>query len=104
MKRPLGIPAYEDRLTQGVMAGVVNEVYVECFLDCSYGFRPKRRDHDVMRYINQAIMAKKVYYVLEVAIKGVFNNVVNVWLMNLQDMTQKVSDCRYRGGDRIDRQ
>ena len=38
-KRPLGIPRYEDKLVQGVMAGILNEVYEPRFLDCSYGFR-----------------------------------------------------------------
>ena len=38
--RPLGIPAYEDRLVQRVMADILNEVYEERFCDCSYGFRP----------------------------------------------------------------
>ena len=68
--RPLGIPAYEDRLVQGVMAGLLNEVYEVRFLDCSYGFRPKRDAHEVVRYINQTIMTKKVNYVLEADIKG----------------------------------
>ena len=53
--RPLGIPAYEDRLVQGVMANALNEVYEPRFLDCSYGFRPGRSTHDVVRYINQTI-------------------------------------------------
>ena len=48
--RPLGIPAYEDRLVQGVMAHALNEVYEPRFLDCSYGFRPRRSAHDVVRY------------------------------------------------------
>ena len=63
--RPLGIPAYEDRLVQGVMAKVLNEVYEPRFLGCSYGFRPGKGAHDVVRYINQTIMTKKVNYVLE---------------------------------------
>lgn len=46
--RPLGIPAYEDRLVQGVMANVLNEVYEARFLECSYGFRPGRSAHDVV--------------------------------------------------------
>ena len=37
--RSLGIPAYEDRLVQGVMANALNEVYEPRFLDVSYGFR-----------------------------------------------------------------
>ena len=63
--RPLGIPAYEDRLVQGVMAGILNEVYEERFLDSSYGFRPGRNAHQVVRNINQTIMTGKVNYVLE---------------------------------------
>jgi len=79
--RPLGIPAYEDRLVQGVMAGILNEVYEERFLDCSYGFRPGRNAHQVVRLINQTIMTQKVNYVLEADIKGFFDNVDHGWLM-----------------------
>ena len=79
--RPLGIPAYEDRLVQSVMAGVLSDIYEERFLDCSYGFRPGRSAHDVVRYINQTIMTRKVNYVLEADIKGFFDNVDHDWLM-----------------------
>lgn len=79
--RPLGLPSYEDKLVQEVMAGVLNEVYEERFLDCSYGFREKRSAHDVVKYINQTIMRKKVNYVLEADIKGFFDNVDHDWLM-----------------------
>ena len=68
-KRPLGIPAYEDKLVQGVMAKVLNEIYEPRFLDCSYGFRPGRNCHDVIRVINQTIMTKKVNYILDADIK-----------------------------------
>ena len=40
--RPLGIPAFEDKLVQGCMAYVLNEIYETKFLDCSYGFRENR--------------------------------------------------------------
>ena len=79
--RPLGIPAYEDRLVQSVMAELLNEVYEERFLDCSYGFRPGRSAHQAVREINQTIMAGKVNYVLEADIKGFFDNVDHDWLM-----------------------
>lgn len=79
--RPLGLPSYEDKLVQGVMAGVLNEVYEVRFLDCSYGFRENRSAHDVVRYINQTVMRKKVNYVLEADIKGFFDNVDHDWLM-----------------------
>jgi group II intron reverse transcriptase/maturase len=79
--RPLGIPSYEDKLVQGVIAEVLNDIYEERFLDCSYGFRPGRSAHDVVRYVNQTIMTKKVGYVLEADIKGFFDNVDHEWLM-----------------------
>ena len=94
--RPLGIPAYEDRLVQGVMAGLLNEVYEVRFLECSYGFRPKRSAHDVVRYINQTIMTKKVNYVLEADIKGFFDNVDHDWLMKfLEHDIQDKNFLRY---------
>jgi len=79
--RPLGIPSYEDKLVQGVMAGVLSDIYEERFCDSSYGFRPGRNQHDVVRYVNQTIMTKKVNYVLEADIKGFFDNVDHEWLM-----------------------
>ena len=79
--RPLGIPSYEDRLVQGVMADILNAVYEERFLDCSYGFRAGRSAHDVVRAIDNAVMHRKVNYVMEADIKGFFDNVDHSWLI-----------------------
>lgn len=79
--RPLGIPAYEDKLVQGVMANILNEIYECKFLDCSYGFRPNRNCHQAIRAINQHIMINKVNYILDADIKGFFDNVNHEWLM-----------------------
>ena len=80
-KRPLGIPSYEDKLVQGVMAHILNEVYEPRFLDCSYGFRPNRSAHDAIKKVNDLIMFKKVNYILDCDIKGFFDNVGHGWLM-----------------------
>ena len=90
--RPLGIPAYEDKLVQGVMANILNEIYECKFLDCSYGFRPNRNCHQAIREINQKIMINKVNYILDCDIKGFFDNVDHKWLMkflehDIQDKT-----------------
>lgn len=79
--RPLGIPSYEDKLVQSVMADVLNDVYEPRFLDCSYGFRPGRKAHDVVRFIDKTIMFKHVNYVLEADIKGFFDNLDQKWLV-----------------------
>ena len=79
--RPLGIPAYEDKLVQGVMADILNEIYECKFLDCSYGFRPNRGCHQAIQEINQRIMTDKVNYILDADIKGFFDNVDHDWLI-----------------------
>ncbi len=91
--RPLGIPAYEDKLVQGVMAKILGEVYEGRFLDCSYGFRKGRSCHDVVRFINQTVMTKKVNYVLEADIKGFFDNVNHEWLMRF--LSFDIADRRF---------
>ncbi len=78
------------------MANALNEVYEPRFLDCSYGFRPGRSAHDVVRYIDQTIMRRKVNYVLEADIKGFFDNVDHDWLMKfLEHDIQDKNFLRY---------
>lgn len=79
--RPLGIPSYEDKLVQGVMAKILSKVYEPRFLDCSYGFRENRSVHKAIREVNQIIMTKKVNYILDADIKGYFDNVDHKWLI-----------------------
>ena len=78
---PLGLPSYEDKLVQGVMSRLLNEVYEARFPDCSHRFRENRSAHDVVRYIDQTIMKRKVNYVPEADIKGFFDNVDHDRLM-----------------------
>ncbi len=92
-QRPLGIPAYEDKLVQGVMANILNDVYEPRFLDCSYGFRPERSAHQEVRYISQTVMTRKVNYVLEADIKGFFDNVDHQWLMRF--LENDIADQRF---------
>ena len=79
--RPLGIPSYEDKLVQGVMADILNDVYEPRFLDVSYGFRPNRGMHDAIKRVDELIMYKRVNYILDCDIKGFFDNVDHKWLM-----------------------
>ena len=92
-KRPLGIPVYEDRLVQGAMAEILKEVYEPRFLDCSYGFRPKRKAHDAVQVIDDTIMHKKVNYILDCDIKGFFDNVNHEWLMKF--LRNDIADPNY---------
>ena len=91
--RPLGIPAYEDKLVQGVMAKILNEVYEPRFLDCSYGFRPGRNVHQALREVNQHIMIDRIGYVLDCDIKGFFDNVDHKWLIEF--LKHDIGDKNY---------
>ena len=70
--RPLGIPSYEDKLVQGVMADILNIVYEPKFLDISYGFRPKRSCHQAILDLDKKIMWEPVNYIVDADIKGFF--------------------------------
>src|SRR5437764_11877335 len=51
--RPLGISAFEDKIVQDALREVLQAVYEQDFLDCSYGFRPGRSAHDAVRAWHQ---------------------------------------------------
>lgn len=73
--RGLGIPCYEDKLVQGAMADILNEIYENIFLDISYGFRPKKNCHQAVSQINWLLMTKKINYILDADIKSFFDNI-----------------------------
>jgi hypothetical protein len=54
-RRPIGIPATEDKIVQGALRKILEAIYEQDFLDCSYGFRPGRRAHDALRVLNQVV-------------------------------------------------
>lgn len=89
--RPLGIPSYEDKLVQGVMRKVLNNVYEDRFMDFSYGFREGHNAHQAVQRVNQTIMTKKVNYVVDADIKGFFDNISHEWLIKFleNDMEDK---------------
>ena len=85
--RSLGIPAYEDRLVQGAMVEVLNEIYENIFLDCSYSFRLNRDCHQAIKKLDKIIMKKNINYVIDADIKGFLNNVNHGWLVKFLELT-----------------
>ncbi|HUW65062.1 MAG TPA: group II intron reverse transcriptase/maturase [Spirochaetia bacterium] len=88
--RPLGIPAYEDKLVQTALSKIVSAIYEADFLDFSYGFRPNRCIHDALRKLNYLIETRKVNYVVDADIKGFFDHVDHEWLMKF--LSQRIVD------------
>jgi hypothetical protein len=64
-QRPLAIAALEDKVAQRATAAVLNGIYEEDFLGFSYGFRPKRGQHDALDALVVGITSKKVNYILD---------------------------------------
>lgn len=91
--RPLGIPAYEDRLVQGVMADILTVIYEPKFLDMSYGFRPKRSCHQAILDLDNKIMREPVNYIVDADIKGFFDNVNHDWLIKF--LENDIEDKRF---------
>jgi len=71
--RPIGIPTFEDKVLQRAVAMVLEAVYKQDFLDCSYGFRPGRSAHQALKALRDEMMRMGGGWVLEVDISKFFD-------------------------------
>lgn len=92
-KRPLGIPAIEDKIVQYVIADILNAIYEPIFVDESYGFRPRRSCHDAIVYLRNTITVRKVNYVVDADIRGFFDNINHEWMMKF--LEYRIEDRRF---------
>lgn len=73
-KRPLGIPTVEDRIIQAATKRILEPIFEQKFLDCSYGFRPSRSAHMAIDKIRQDLIAGYTY-VIDADIKTYFDSI-----------------------------
>ena len=74
-QRPLGVAAVEDKIVQRAVVDLLNAVYEQDFMGFSYGFRPKRAQHDALDALSTAIIRTKVGYILDCDIAVFFDSV-----------------------------
>ena len=91
-QRPLGIAALEDKIVQRATVTVLNAIYEEDFLGFSYGFRPKRGQHDALDALSVAISNTPVNWILDADIKGFFDAVDQQWLIRF--LEHRIGDER----------
>jgi len=72
--RPIGISAFEDKLVQDAVREVLEAIYEQDFLDCSYGFRPGRSAHDAVRSLDRIVHRGKGNWILEADIVSFFDS------------------------------
>jgi group II intron reverse transcriptase/maturase len=71
--RPIGVPTFADKVLQRAVAMVLEAVYEQSFLGCSYGFRPKRSAHQALEVVQLVLTMEAGGWVLEVDIKKFFD-------------------------------
>jgi Retron-type reverse transcriptase len=89
--RPLGISTIENKIVESGIRRILESIYESDFLNCSYGFRPKRNAHQALNEIDTIIMTQRVNYIVEADIKGFFDNVNHDMLMEFIKLRVKDS-------------
>src|SRR5688572_14342014 len=88
--RPLGIPTFEDKVLQRAVAMVLEAIYEQEFLDCSYGFRPGRSAHQALDALHDAATRIAGGWVVELDIRKYFDTIDHEKLVGM--LRQRVRD------------
>lgn len=91
-KRPIGVPCVSDRALQRSVASVLNAIYENDFLNCSFGGRPGRSAHNALATLNEVISGKKISWVFEADLKNFFGSLNHQWLLKFVE--HRVGDPR----------
>jgi group II intron reverse transcriptase/maturase len=89
-QRPISIPSLEDKIVQKVVVDLMNAIYEQDFLDCSYGFRPGRGQHQALDEVRRVICTRPTGWILELDIQSYFDKIVRGILIEMVE--KRVSD------------
>lgn len=88
--RPLGIPTTEDKLLQLAVAKILEAIYEQDFLDCSYGYRPGRSPHDAVKALTDELQYGRYCWVVEADIKSFFDGIDHGWMTRM--LKERIDD------------
>jgi group II intron reverse transcriptase/maturase len=91
-QRPLAVAALEDKIVQRAAVAVLNCIYEEEFLEFSYGFRPRRGQHDALDALVVGLTDQKVNFILDADVRSFFDEVSQSWLIRFVE--HRVGDPR----------
>jgi len=83
--RPIGMPTFTDKVLQRAVVMILEPIYEQDFLDCSYGFRPNRSAHQALEEIWQQIMKMRGCWLLDVDIRKFFDRLDRKHLREILD-------------------
>jgi RNA-directed DNA polymerase len=84
--RPIGMSAFEDKLVQDAVREVLEAIYEQDFLDCSYGFRPGRSAHEAVRTLKRLVDRGEVSWIVEADIVSFFDSLDRTELKKMLGM------------------
>jgi group II intron reverse transcriptase/maturase len=88
--RPLGIPALEDKLLQMAATQLLTAIYEQDFLDCSWGYRPKRGPREASRVLAGRLFRSRAEWIVEADIRGFFDSISHEWMMRM--LKERIDD------------
>lgn len=89
--RPLGIPAFRDKLVQEVMKMILEAIYENSFSYMSHGFRPDKSCHTALKYLQDNFIGAKWF--IEGDIKGFFDNIDHNVMVGI--LKERIEDDRF---------
>ena len=89
-ERPLGIPAVEDKLLQLAVTRILQAIYEQDFLRCSYGYRPNVGALDAVDWLTVKLQFGQYNYVVEADIRAFFDNISHEWMEKM--LRERIED------------
>jgi RNA-directed DNA polymerase len=89
-KRGLGIPSFEDKVAQRAIVMLLEPIYEQDFLDCSFGFRPGRSAHQALQAVRSGVMERGGRWVLDIDVRKYFDSIDRAKLREL--LARRVTD------------
>ena len=89
-ERPIGIPAFEDKIVQRAVEMLLSPIYEHQFYDFSYGFRRGRSQHGAIAFVRESCIRQNINWIISADITGLFDNINHAMLKDL--IRQRVND------------
>ena len=91
-QRPLGIASLDDKIVQAALVIILTPVYEAEFLGFSYGFRPRRGQHDALDALAYGIKGRNVRWILDADIRSFFDTIDHEWMVRF--LQHRIGDKR----------
>ena len=88
--RPLGIPATEDKLLQLAVKRILEAIYEQDFLRCSYGYRPNVGPLNAVDKLTVKLQFGRYNYIVEADIRAFFDNMDHEWIVRM--LEERIDD------------